>query len=165
MSGLEFGSASALVGWAFQIERGVICATSRLGKSDVGRYSDLSPYEVRAQASMVTGEVNKLEFGPRTALLAKYHRGEEHILVAAELVSAALDRDASRAALRECVRYWIDDEEAATTAMIGELAGVSQSTGGRIRRRVMQTLDRLWYQGLEVIERRFAELLADEGGD
>ena len=165
MSDLEFGSAGALVGWAFQVERGVICATSRLGEIDVGWCPDLSPYEVRAQAAMVTDEVNQLEFGARTALLAKYHRGEEHILVAAELVSAALDRDASRAALRECVRYWIDDEKAATTAMIGELAGVSQRTGSRIRRRVMQTLDRLWYQGLEVIERRFAELLAEDGVD
>ena len=159
MSDLEFSSAGALVGWAFQIERGVICATSRLGKTDVGRYPDLSPYDAHAQAAMVTGAVNELEFGPRTALLAKYHRGEENILVAAELVSAALDRDVSRAALRECVRYWIDDEDAATTAMIGELAGVSQSTGGRIRRRVMQTLDRLRHQGLDVIEARFSELL------
>ena len=165
MSGLEFGSAGALVGWAFQIRRGVICATSRLGKIDVGRYQNLSPYYVHAQAAMVTDEVDKLEFGPRLALWTLYHGGDAHIIAAAELVSAAFDRDVPRAALRECVRHWIGDDGAAPTARVGELAGVSQRTGYRIRRHVMQTLDGLRRQGLEVIERRFAELLAGDGVD
>lgn len=160
MSGaLEFGSAGALVGWAFQIECTAICTGSRIGKTEVGRCPDLSPHDAHAQAAMVMSAVNRLEFGPRLALWTLYHGGDAHIIAAAELVSAAFDRDVPREALRECVRHWIDDDGAATTAMIGELAGVSQSTGSRIRRRVMQTLDRLRWQGLEVIERRFAELL------
>ena len=54
---------------------------------------------------------------------------------------------------------------AAPTARVGELAGVSQRTGHRVRQQVMLTLDGLRRQGLEVIERRFAELLAGGGGN
>lgn len=165
MGGLEFGSAGALVGWSFQIECTTICAGSRLGKTEVGRCPDLSPHDAHTQAAMVIGVVNRLEFGPCLALWAKYHGGDAHITAAAELVSAVFDRDVPRAALRECVRYWIDDDGAATTAMIGELAGVSQSTGSRIRRRVMLTLDSLRRQGLDVIEARFSELLTGNGVD
>ena len=165
MSGLEFGSAGALVGWAFQIECTAICTGSRIGKTEAARCPDLSPHDAHAQAAMVMAVVNRLEFGPRLALWTLYHGGDAHIIAAAELVSAAFYRDIPRAALRECVRYWIGDDDAAPTARVGELAGVSQRTGHRIRRHVMQTLDGLRRQGLEVIERRFAELLAGDGGD
>ena len=159
MGGLEFGSASGLVKWAFLIKLSGGWSSSSLGKTGIGSCQDMLPDELDKQATDVVEAVNTLEFGPRLALWTKYHGGDAHIMAAAELVSAVFDRDVPRAALRECVRYWIDDDGAATTAMIGELAGVSQSTGSRIRRRVMQTLDRLRWQGLEVIERRFAELL------
>lgn len=166
MSGaLEFGSAGALVGWAFQIECTAICTGSRIGKTEVGRCPDLSPHDAHAQAAMVMAAVNRLEFGPRLALWTLYHGGEAHVMATAELVSAAFYRGVPRAALCECVRYWIGDDGAAPTAIIGEMAGVSQRTGSRIRRRVMQTLDRLRWQGLDVIEARFSELLAGNGVD
>ena len=165
MSDLEFGSAGALVGWAFQIECVAICTGSRIGKTEMGRCPDLSPHDAHAQAAMVMAVVNRLEFGQRLALWTLYHGGDAHIIATAELVSAAFDRDVPSAALRECVRYWIGDDDAAPTARVGELAGVSQRTGHRIRRQVMTTLDGLRRQGLEVIERRFAELLAGDGGD
>lgn len=159
MSGLEFGSASGLVKWAFLIKLSGGWSSSSLGKTGIGSCQDMLPDELDKQATNVMEAVNTLEFGPRLALWTLYHGGDAHIMAAAELVSAVFDRDVPRAALRECVRYWIDDDGAATTAMIGELAGVSQSTGSRIRRRVMQTLDRLRWQGLDVIEARFSELL------
>ena len=159
MSGLEFGSAGALVGWAFQVECTAICTGSRIGKTEVGRCPDLSPHDAHAQAAMVMAAVNRLEFGPRLALWTLYHGGDAHIIAAAELVSAAFDRDAPRAALRECVRYWIGDDGAAPTARVGELAGVSQRTGHRIRRHVCVVLDGMRRRGLEVVEARFSELL------
>lgn len=123
------------------------------------------PDELDKQATDVVKAVDTLEFGPRLALRTRYLGDEADIIDAAELVSAAFDRDVPRAALRECVRYWIDDDGAAPTARVGELAGVSQRTGHRIRLHVMQTLDGLRRQGLEVIERRFAELLTGNGVD
>jgi hypothetical protein len=101
MSGLEFGSAGALVGWAFQIECTAICTSSRIGKTEAGRCPDLSPHDAHAQAAMVMAVVNRLEFGPRLALWTLYHGGDAHIIAAAELVSAVFDRDIPRAALRE----------------------------------------------------------------
>lgn len=165
MSDLEFGSASELVKWAFLIKLSGGWSSSSLGKTGIGSCQGMLPDELDKQATDVMETVDALEFGPRLALWTKYHGGDAHIIATAELVSAAFYRDIPRAALRECVRYWIDDEGAATTAMIGELAGVSQSTGSRIRRRVMQTLDRLRWQGLEVIEARFSELLSGNGVD
>ena len=165
MSGLEFGSASGLVKWAFFIKLSGGWSSSSLGKTGIGSFHDMLPDELDKQATDVMEEVNELEFGPRLALWTLYHGSEAHIMVTAELVSAAFDRDVPRAALRECVRHWIGDDGAAPTARVGELAGVSQRTGHRIRRHVMQTLDGLRRQGLEVIERRFAELLAGDGGD
>ena len=159
MSDLEFSSASALVGFAFQVESGVICGGSCIGKTEGGRCYDISPHEAHAQAAMVMAVVNRLEFGPRLALWTLYHGGDAHIIAAAELVSAAFDRDVPRAALRECVRHWAGDDGAAPTARVGELAGVSQRTGHRIRQHVCVVLDGLRQQGLDVIERRFAELL------
>ena len=103
MGGLEFGSADALVGWAFQIECTAICTGSRIGKTEAGRCPDLSPHDAHAQAAMVMAAVNRLEFGPRLALWTLYHGGDAHIIAAAELVSAVFDRDVPRAALRECV--------------------------------------------------------------
>lgn len=165
MSGLEFSSAGALVGWAFQVECVAICTGSRIGKTETGRCPDLSPHDAHAQAAMVMAVVNRLEFGPRLALWTLYHGGDAHIIAAAELVSAAFDRDVPRAALRECVRHWIGDDGAAPTARVGELAGVSQRTGYRIRRHVCVVLDGLRRQGLEVIEERFSGLLAGNGVD
>ena len=165
MSGLEFGSAGALVGWAFQIECTAICTGSRIGKTEAGRCPDLSPHDAHAQAAMVMAVVNRLEFGPRLALWTLYHGGEAHVMATAELVSAAFYRDVPRAALRECVRHWIGDDGAAPTARVGELAGVSQRTGHRIRQQVMLTLDSLRRQGLGVIEARFSELLTGSGVD
>ena len=166
MSGaLEFGSAGALVGWAFQIECTAICTGSRIGKTEAGRCPGLSPHDAHAQAAMVMAAVNRLEFGPRLALWALYHGGEAHVMATTELMRAAFDRDVPRAALRECVRYWIGDDGAAPTARVGELAGVSQRTGHRIRQQVMLTLDSLRRQGLEVIEERFSGLLAGDGRD
>lgn len=123
------------------------------------------PDELDKQATDVVEAVDTLEFGPRLALRTLYLGDEADIIDAAELVSAAFDRDVPRAALRECVRYWIDDDGAAPTARVGELAGVSQRTGHRIRQHVCVVLDGLRRQGLEVIERRFAELLAGNGVD
>lgn len=123
------------------------------------------PDELDKQATDVMKVVDALEFGPRLALLTLYLGGDEHIIDAAELVSAAFDRDVPRAALRECVRYWIGDDGAAPTARVGELAGVSQRTGHRIRQQVMLTLDGLRRQGLDVIEARFSELLTGNGVD
>lgn len=160
MSGaLEFGSAGALVGWAFQIECTAICTGSRIGKTEAGRCPDLSPHDAHAQAAMVMAAVNRLEFGPRLALWTLYHGGDAHVIAAVELVSVVFARDVPRAALRECVSYWAGDGSAAPTAIIGEMAGVSQRTGHRIRQQVMLTLDGLRRQGLEVIERQFSELL------
>ena len=163
MSGLEFGSADGLVKWAFLIKLSGGWSSSSLGKTGTGCYQDMLPDELYDQATDVIEAVNTLEFGPCLALWTLYHGGDAHIIAAAELVSAAFDRDVPRAALRECVRYWIGDDGAAPAARVGELAGVSQRTGYRIRRHVMQTLDGLRRQGLEVIERRFAELLAGDG--
>ena len=165
MSGLEFGSAGGLVKWAFLIKLSGGWSSSSLGKTGIGCYQDMLPGELYDQATDVIDAVNALEFGPRLALWTLYHGGDAHIIAAAELVSAAFDRDVPRAALRECVRHWVGDDGAAPTARVGELAGVSQRTGYRIRRHVMLTLDGLRRQGLEVIERRFAELLAGDGGD
>ena len=123
------------------------------------------PDELDNQATDVIEAVNELEFGPCLALWTLYHGGDAHIIAAAELVSAAFDRDIPRAALRECVRHWIGDDGAAPTARVGELAGVSQRTGHRIRQQVMLTLDGLRRQGLEVIEERFSGLLAGGGVD
>ena len=164
MSGLEFGSADALVGWAFQIKCTAICTGSCIGK-EAGRCPDLSPHDAHAQAAMVMAAVNRLEFGPRLALWTLYHGGDAHIIAAAELVSAAFYRDIPRAALRECVLYWVGDDGAAPTARVGELAGVSQRTGYRIRQHVCVVLDGLRRQGLDVIEARFSELLAGNGVD
>lgn len=159
MNGLEFSSASALVGWAFQIEQTAICTNSRLGKTEPGNCPDLSPHDAHAQAAMVMAAVNRLEFGPRLALWTLYYGGDAHIIAAAELVSVVFSRKVPRAALRKCVSYWAGDDGAAPTAIIGEMAGASQRTGHRIRRQVMLTLDALRRQGLEVIERQFPELL------
>lgn len=159
MSDLEFGSASGLVKWAFLIKLSGGWSSSSLGKTGIGSCQDMLPDELDKQATNVMKAVNTLEFGPRLALWTLYHGGDAHIIAAAELVSAAFDRDVPREALRECVRHWIGDDGAATTAMIGELAGVSQRTGHRIRQQVMLTLDGLRRQGLEVIERQFSELL------
>lgn len=159
MGSLEFSSAGALVGWAFQIEQTAICTNSRLGKTESGNCPDLSPHDAHAQAAMVMAAVNRLEFGPRLALWTLYHGGEAHVMATAELVSAAFYRDVPRAALCECVRYWIGDDGAAPTARVGELAGVSQRTGHRIRQHVCVVLDGLRRQGLDVIEARFSELL------
>lgn len=163
MSGLEFGSASGLVKWAFLIKLSCGWSSSSLGKTGIGSCQDMLPDELDKQATDVMAVVKRLEFGPRLALWTLYHGGDAHIIAAAELVSAAFDRDVPRAALRECVRYWIGDDGAAPTARVGELAGVSQRTGHRIRQHVCVVLDGLRRQGLEVIERRFAELLAGNG--
>lgn len=165
MGSLEFSSAGALVGWAFQIEQTAICTNSRLGKTESGNCPDLSPHDAHAQAAMVMSAVNRLEFGPRLALWTLYHGGDAHIIAAAELVSAVFERDIPRVALRECVRRWVGDDGAAPTARVGELAGVSQRTGHRIRQKVMLTLDSLRRQGLGVIEARFSELLTGNGVD
>ncbi len=165
MSGLEFGSASGLVKWAFLIKLSGGWSSSSLGKTGIGSCQDMLPDELDKQATDVVKAVDTLEFGPRLALLTLYLGGDEHIIDAAELVSAAFDRDVPRAALRECVRHWIGDDGAAPTARVGELAGVSQRTGHRIRQQVMLTLDSLRRQGLDVIEARFSELLAGDGGD
>ena len=164
MSGaLEFGSASGLVKWAFLIKLSGGWSSSSLGKTGIGSCQDMLPDELDKQATSVVEAVNTLEFGPCLALWTLYHGDEAHVMATAELVSAAFYRDVPRAALCECVRYWIGDDDAAPTARVGELAGVSQRTGHRIRRQVMMTLDGLRRQGLEVIERRFAELLAGGG--
>lgn len=165
MSDLKFGSASGLVKWAFLIKLSGGWSSSSLGKTGIGSYQDMLPDELDKQATDVVEAVDTLEFGPRLALLTLYLGDDAHIIDAAELVSAAFYRDIPRAALRECVRYWIGDDGAAPTARVGELAGVSQRTGYRIRRHVCVVLDGLRRQGLEVIERRFAELLAGDGGD
>lgn len=163
MSGLKFGSASGLVEWAFLIKLSGGWSSSSLGKTGIGSCQDMLPDELDKQATDVMKAVDALEFGPRLALWTLYHGSDAHIIVTAELVSAAFDRDVPRAALRECVRYWIGDDGAAPTARVGELAGVSQRTGHRIRQHVCVVLDGLSRQGLEVIERRFAELLAGNG--
>ena len=167
MSGaaLEFGSASGLVKWAFLIKLSGGWSSSSLGKTGIGSCQDMLPDELDKQATDVMEAVNTLEFGPRLALWTRYHGSEAHIIVTAELVSAAFDRYVPRAALRECVRYWIDDDGAAPTARVGELAGVSQRTGSRIRQRVCVVLDGLRRQGLDVIEARFSELLTGNGVD
>lgn len=165
MSGLEFGSASGLVEWAFLIKRSGGWSSSSLGKTGIGSCQDMLPDELDKQATDVMEAVNELEFGPRLALWTLYYGSDAHIIVAAELVSAAFDRDVPRAALRECVRHWAGDDGAASTARVGELAGVSQRTGHRIRQQVMLTLDGLRRQGLDVIEARFSELLAGNGVD
>ena len=165
MSGLEFGSASGLVKWAFLIKLSGGWSNSSLGKTEIGSCQDMLPDELDKQATDVMDVVNRLEFGPRLALWTLYHGGDAHIIAAAELVSAVFDRDVPRAALRECVRHWIGEDGAAPTARVGELAGVSQRTGHRIRQHVCVVLDGLRRQNLEVIERRFAELLAGDGGD
>lgn len=165
MSGLEFGSASELVEWAFLIKLYGGWSSSSLGKTGIGSYRDMLPDELDKQATDVMDVVNNLEFGPCLALWTLYHGGEDHIMAAAELVSAAFDRDIPRAALRECVRHWIGEDGAAPTARVGELAGVSQRTGHRIRQQVMLTLDGLHRQGLDVIEARFSGLLAGNGVD
>ena len=165
MSGLEFGSASGLVKWAFLIKLSGGWFSSSLGKTGIGSCQDMLPDELDKQATDVMEAVNTLEFGPRLALWTLYHGSDAHIIAAAELVSAVFDRDIPRAALRECVRYWIGDDGAAPTARVGELAGVSQRTGHRIRQQVMLTLDGLRRQGLDVIEERFSGLLAGGGVD
>ena len=166
MSGaLEFGSASGLVKWAFLIKLSGGWSSSSLGKTGIGSCQDMLPDELDKQATSVMEAVNTLEFGPRLALWTLYHGGDAHIIAAAELVSAAFYRDIPRAALRECVRYWIGDDGAAPTARVGELAGVSQRTGYRIRQHVCVVLDGLRRQGLDVIEARFSELLAGNGVD
>ena len=165
MSGLEFGSASGLVKWAFLIKLSGGWSSSSLGKTGIGGCQDMLPNELNDQATDVIEAVNELEFGPCLALWTLYHGSDAHIIAAAELVSAAFDRDVPRAALRECVRHWIGDDGAAPTARVGELAGVSQRTGHRIRQQVMLTLDGLRRQGLEVIEERFSGLLAGGGVD
>lgn len=165
MSGLEFGSASGLVEWAFLIKLSGGWSSSSLGKTGIGSYQDMLPDELDKQATDVMKAVNELEFGPRLALWTLYYGSDAHIIVVADLVSAAFYRDVPRAALRECVRHWIGDDGAAPTARVGELAGVSQRTGHRIRQQVMLTLDSLRRQGLDVIEARFSELLAVNGVD
>ncbi len=165
MSDLKFGSASGLVKWAFLIKLSGGWSSSSLGKTGIGSCQDMLPDELDKQATDVVKAVDTLEFGPRLALLTLYLGGDEHIIDAAELVSAAFDRDVPRAALRECVRHWIGDDGAAPTARVGELAGVSQRTGHRIRQQVMLTLDSLRRQGLDVIEARFSELLDGNGVD
>ena len=165
MSDLEFGSASGLVEWAFLIKLSGGWSSSCLGKTGIGSYRDMLPDELDKQATDVMEAVNELEFGPCLALWTLYRGDDAHIIAAAELVSAAFDRDVPRAALRECVRHWIGDDGAAPTARVGELAGVSQRTGHRIRQKVMLTLDGLRRQGLDVIEARFSELLTGNGVD
>lgn len=165
MSGLEFGSASGLVEWAFLIKLSGGWSSSSLGKTGIGSYQDMLPDELDKQATDVMEAVNELEFGPRLALWTLYHGSEAHIMATAELVSAAFDRDVPRAALRECVRHWAGDDGAAPTARVGELAGVSQRTGYRIRQHVCVVLDGLRRQGLDVIEARFSELLTGNGVD
>ena len=162
---LEFGSASGLVEWAFLIKLSGGWSSSSLGKTGIGSCQDMLPDELDKQATDVMEAVNTLEFGPRLALWTLYHGGEAHIIVTAELVRAAFSRDVPRAALRECVRHWIGDDGAAPTARVGELAGVSQRTGHRIRQHVCVVLDGLRRQGLDVIEARFSELLTGNGVD
>ena len=140
-------------------------SSSSLGKTGIGSCQDMLPDELDKQATDVMEAVNELEFGPCLALWTLYYGDEAHIIATAELVSAAFDRDVPRAALRECVRHWAGDDGAAPTARVGELAGVSQRTGHRIRQHVCVVLDGLRRQGLEVIERRFAELLSGNGVD
>ena len=173
MSGLEFGSASGLVKWAFLIKRSGGWSSSSLGKTGIGSCQDMLPDELDKQATDVMEAVNTLEFGPRLALWTLYHGSEAHIMATAELVRAAFDRDVPRAALRECVRHWASDDGAAPaarvgaapSARVGELAGVSQRTGHRIRQHVCVVLDGLRRQGLDVIEARFSELLTESGVD
>lgn len=165
MSDLKFGSASGLVKWAFLIKLSGGWSSSSLGKTGIGSYQDMLPDELDKQATDVMKAVNELEFGPCLALWTLYHGDDVRVTAAAELVSAAFYRDIPRAALRECVRYWIGDDGAAPTARVGELAGVSQRTGYRIRRHVCVVLDGLRRQGLDVIEARFSELLTGSGVD
>ena len=159
------GRASGLVKWEFVIKLFGGLSRKKKKKTGIGSCQDMLPDELDKQATSVMEAVNTLEFGPRLALWTLYYGGEAHIMATAELVSAAFDRNVPRAALRECVRYWIGDDGAAPTARVGELASVSQRTGHRIRQQVMLTLDGLRRQGLDVIEARFSELLTGSGVD